>query len=105
MSERRTAVRHVTVGLVTGVAVTVAMGQRLAPERRVKPPQGEAAQGEAAGAQAPPVVRYQIATTRDNIGNQYLVILDHQTQRIHRRSADQIGGNSPTVEQLLQSGQ
>ena len=91
MNPQRTSTRHVLIGLGTGAAVTLAMGQAAAPDRRQPPPQAQPAQ------------RYQISATRDNLGNDYLFILDHQTQRVYRRSAANVGGQSLTVEQLIQA--
>ena len=65
MSQRSKDTRHVIIGLLTGVAATLAMGQAAAPDRR-----------QNAAAIEP---RYQIAVTRDANNNEYLLILDHQT--------------------------
>ena len=88
-SSRSRDVRNVVVGLLTGVVITVAVGQVAAPDRRQAPP--------------PPVQRYQITAMRDNNGNEYLYILDHQTQKLYRKSTHGIEGNWPTVDQLIQS--
>ena len=91
MNDHSKTVRGVAVGLVTGVAVTVAMGQAAAPDRR---------QGRA----EPPVVqRYQIAVSKDNLGSDYLYILDHQTGNVYRRFAGNLGGQAQTVEQFIQA--
>lgn len=86
MSERSRGTRQVVAGVVTGALVTLAMGRAAAPDRR----------------QSPPVQRYQITGMRDDVGNDYLYILDHQTQKVYRRPTHGIQGNSPTVEQLIQ---
>lgn len=85
MSQRSKDGRNIVVGLLTGVVVAMAMGQAAAPDRR----------------QPQPVQRYQIAAMRDGNGNEYLYVLDHQTQKVHRVSTHGIQGNSPTVEQLI----
>ena len=90
MSQRSRDVRNVAVGLFTGVVATLALGQAAAPQGRQPLP-----------VQPPPVPRYQITGMRDNNGNEYLYVLDHQTQKVHRVSAHGIQGNSPTVEQLI----
>ena len=86
-SSRSRDVRNVVVGLLTGVVVTVAAGQAGAPDGRQPA--------------VPPVQRYQITGMRDNNGNEYLYILDHQTQKLYRKSTHGIEGNAPTVEQLI----
>ena len=90
MSQRSRDVRNVAVGLFTGVVATLALGQAAAPERRQPLPMPPL-----------PVPRYQITGMRDDNGNEYLYVLDHQTQKVHRVSTHAIQGNSPTVEQLI----
>jgi hypothetical protein len=85
-------VRNVGLGLAVGVVATLALGQARAPDRR-----------QAAPAPAAPVARYQITATKDANGNDYLFILDHETQQVHRRSAHSIGGQSPTVADLIRA--
>jgi hypothetical protein len=85
MTQRSGDVRNAVIGLLTGVVATLAMGQAAAPDRR----------------QPQPVQRYQITGMRDNNGNEYLYVLDHQTQKVYRVSTHGIQGNSPTVEQLI----
>jgi hypothetical protein len=83
----RNNVRDVAIGLVTGASITLAM----APARERQQPAGDAA----------PVVRYQITATRDNLGNEFLIILDHQTQKLHRVSAQDLQGRRLTVPELI----
>jgi hypothetical protein len=71
------------------VVATLALGQAAAPGRRSPAPA--------------PAPRYQITATKDANGNDYLFILDHETQKVHRRSAHSIGGQSPTVEDLIRA--
>ena len=91
MSERPRDLRNFGVGLAVGVVATLAMGQAAAPDRRQAQPAAQ------------PVPRYQITATRDNHGNDYLFILDHETQQVHRRSAHGIAGQSPTVPALIKA--
>ena len=90
MSQRTRDLRNLGTGLALGVLVTLAMGQAGAPDRRQPPPPA-------------PAPRYQITATRDNHGNDYLFILDHETQQVHRRSAHGIGGQSPKVADLIKA--
>jgi hypothetical protein len=91
MSQWCRDVRGVVAGLLTGVIVTVAAGQVAAPAGRQPPVQ--------------PVPRYQISAVsiqRNGVGGEEIFILDHQTQKLYRKSADRIQGNAPTVEQFIQ---
>jgi hypothetical protein len=91
MSQRPRDLRNLATGVVLGVVATLALGQARAPDRRPAQPVQERVQ------------RYQISAMRDNNGNDYLFILDHETQQVHRRSANGIGANSPTVMQLIKA--
>ena len=94
MSQRSRDVRNVGIGLAVGGVAMLALGQARAPDRR----QPAAAQPIPAA----PVARYQISATKDANGNDYLYILDHETQQVYRRSTVHIvNGNVQTVEDLI----
>jgi hypothetical protein len=82
-------VRNVTIGLLTGAVLVLAMGQAPAQDRG------------GPGAQPALVLRYQITAGRDNAGNEVLFVLDHQTQKV-RRAGTNIGADGATVAQLAQ---
>jgi hypothetical protein len=89
MNARVRDVRNVTIGLLTGAALVLAMGQAPAQDR--------------GGPRAQPALvhRYQITAGRDNAGNEVLFVLDHQTQKVHRASTN-IGADGAPVAQLAQ---
>jgi hypothetical protein len=89
MNPRARDVRNVTIGLVTGAALVLAMGQAAAQNRQQQ------------RAQLDLVHRYQITAGRDAGGNEVLFVLDHHTQKIHRASAN-IGADGTDVAQLAQ---
>jgi hypothetical protein len=93
MNVRPTNVRDVAIGLLTGVSVTLAMAQAPARGRQPLQPAAEPA----------PVVRYQITASRDNLGNEFLFILDHQTQQVHRVSARDLQGRSLGVADMIRN--
>jgi hypothetical protein len=82
-------VRNVTIGLLTGAALVVAMGQAPAKGR-----QGQQAQPEL-------VQRFQITAGRDAAGNEVLFVLDHHTQKVHRAGTN-INADGTRVSELAQ---
>ncbi len=62
---------------------------------------GQAAPRRQPAAPAPSQQRYQITALRDELGNDYLYILDHQTGRVHRGSAVNLPHAGTPVEQLI----
>ena len=88
MSQRPRDIRNIVIGLFIGVVVTLAMGQAAAPDRRQN------------AAQLAP--RYQIAITRDKLENEYLYILDHQTQKVYKRFVGNMT-DSRLVEDMIRN--
>jgi hypothetical protein len=86
MTQRLTNSRNLITGLLLGVVATLALGQAAAPRPAPN-----------AAAAAP---RYQIAVTRDRDNNEYLLILDHQTQKVYRRFTGNMN-DAAAVEQLI----
>ena len=88
-------VRNVTIGLLTGAALVVAMGQ--APAKGRQGQQGQ--QGQQA--QLELVQRFQITAGSDAAGNQVLYVLDHHTQKVHRAGTN-INADGTRVSELAQ---